>query len=297
MNNFYKGAFFSLLSAFGFALLPIFALYAYRGHISVTTLLFLRFSIAAVLFFLYVFAKYKGLVFHKKDLFYLFILGGICYNLQARFYFSSVKYIPASLAALFLYTYPLIVTGLSFLVDREKITGKMGVSIGISFIGLILILGTSIGTMNGFGILLALGAAFVYSVYIMLGNRVLKSTPSLVASAFVAFFSSIGVLIFGFFTDGLNFSFQPVVWLPILGLVFFSTVIAILFFFRGMELIGPAKASVISMMEPVFTVILSTIFLQDRLTSVQLIGGVFVLTGASFVMRSREQKRTPGMKS
>ena len=139
MNNFYKGAFFSLLSAFGFALLPIFALYAYRGHISVTTLLFFRFSIAAVLFFLYVFVKYKGLVFHKKDLLYLFILGGICYNLQARFYFSSVKYIPASLAALFLYTYPLIVTGLSFLVDREKITGKMGVSIGISFLGLILI--------------------------------------------------------------------------------------------------------------------------------------------------------------
>lgn len=53
MNNFYKGAFILVLSALGFSLLPIFALYAYKGNINITTLLAFRFSLAAVIFFIF----------------------------------------------------------------------------------------------------------------------------------------------------------------------------------------------------------------------------------------------------
>jgi len=288
------GAILLVLSSLGFGLLPIFALSAYKANISVTTLLFIRFSLASVLFFIYVFIKSKRINLNKRDLLSLFVLGGICYNLQSRFYFSSIKYIPSSLAALFLYTYPMIVTAITFFVDKEKITKKMGVSIGISFAGLIMILGTSIGKINGFGILLALGAAFVYSIYIVLGNRMLKRTPPNVTSAFIALFSAIGVLVLGLFTHDISFTFETAAWLPIIGIVLFSTVIAMLFFFHGMELLGPAKASIISMMAPVFTVILSTMLLHDHLTILQLIGGAVVLAGAMLVIWSREQHSKEG---
>jgi drug/metabolite transporter (DMT)-like permease len=291
MNNFYKGAVLSLLSALGFGLLPIFALFAYQGNISVTTLLLIRFSLTAVLLFIYVFIKFKRISLTKKDWLALLILGGICYTLQSRLYFTSVKYISSSLAVLLLYTYPIIVTALSFFLDKEKITMKMGVSLSISFAGLIMILGTSIGKVNGLGILMALGASFIYSTYIILGNRILKRMPPLVASAFIALFSAIGILILGSFTDGISFRFETTVWFPIVGLVLFSTVLAMLFFFRGMELLGPAKASIISMIEPVFTAIFSTILLSDHLTIFQLIGGAIVLTGSIFVIWSREQNK------
>jgi drug/metabolite transporter (DMT)-like permease len=285
----YKGALLVLLSALGFSLLPIFAIFAYRGGISITTLLLIRFSLAAVAFFIYVFAKFKRLDVSKKDLFFLFILGGICYNLQARCYFSAVKYIPSSLAALFLYTYPIIVTMLSFIIDKEKITGKIMISIMISFTGLVMILGASLGKINGIGILLAFGAALIYSVYIMIGNRVVKKIPPLVASSFVTLFSAIGVLIPGLLSGEINFHFETGTWFPIIGLVLCSTILAILFFFRGIELLGPAKASIISMMEPVFTVVFSTLLLSDKSTVIQLIGGATVLTGAILVIRLRQQ--------
>jgi drug/metabolite transporter (DMT)-like permease len=289
MNNFYKGAFILVLSALGFSLLPIFALYAYKGNINISTLLFFRFSLAAVIFFIYVFIKYKKLNINKKDILFLFILGGICYNLQARFYFTSVKYISASLAALFLYTFPVMVTILSFIIEKEKITKKLGVSICISFIGLIMILGTSIGKINGFGILMGLGAAFVYSIYIMIGNRMLKKIPPLITSAFVALFSSVTVLSTGLVMKDINFNFEKGVWFPILGLVLLSTVLAILTFFRGMEILGPTKASIISMLEPVFTVIFSTILLHEHMTMLQLIGGTAVLAGALFAVWSKNE--------
>lgn len=291
MDHQYKGILLVLLSALGFSLLPIFALFAYRGGINVTTLLLIRFSLAAVVFFIYVFAKFKRIEMNKKDLFFLFILGSICYTLQAGCYFSSIKYIPASLAALFLYTYPIIVTVLSVIIDKEKITGKIMTSIAISFIGLIMILGTSLSKINGFGILLAFGAAFIYAVYIVIGNRVVKKTPSLVASASVTLFSAVGILIFSLFTGGINFCFETGTWFPIIGLVLCSTVLAIFFFFRGMELLGPTKASIISMIEPVFTVVFSALLLADRPTILQLFGGTMVLTGALLVIRLQPQSK------
>jgi drug/metabolite transporter (DMT)-like permease len=289
MNDFRKGAALMVLSAVGFGLLPIFALFAYKGNISLTALLFLRFLFAAIILFIYIIIKYKRISVNKRDLLFFFILGGIGYNLQSRFYFSSVKYIPASLAALFLYTYPMAVTALSFIFDKEKITKKIGISISISFLGLIMILGTSIGNINYLGALLALGASLVYSIYIILGNRVLKRIPPIVTSAFIALSSSIGVIIIGAFTDDINFNFKAFTWLPLSGLVLFSTVVSMIFFFRGMELLGPTRASIISMTEPLFTVVLSTIILHDRLTIYQIIGGAAVLTGSMLVVWWSEQ--------
>jgi drug/metabolite transporter (DMT)-like permease len=292
MPKFYQGAMISLLSAFGFSLLPIFALFAYKANINVTTLLFLRFSFGALLFFAYGFIRSEKFKVNKKDLLALMMLGGIGYNLEARLYFSAVKYIPSSLATLLLYTYPMIVTALSFFVDHEKINWKTGISIVLSFSGLVMILGTSACKMNGLGILMALGAAFIYSVYIIIGNRVLKKTPPLVTSAFIALFSAVGVLATGILTEGVNFHFQTTAWFPIAGLVLFSTVIAMLFFFYGMELLGPTKTSIISITEPVFTIILSTIILHDRLTIFQFIGGAIVLAGSLLIIWAREKEKT-----
>jgi drug/metabolite transporter (DMT)-like permease len=290
MRKIYIGVFLLLLSALGFGLLPIFALYAYKGNITITTLLLIRFSTASVLLFIYVFIKYRKISLSKKDLFFLFILGAVGYNLQSRFYFSSVKYISPSLAALILYTYPMFVTGLSFFIDKEKITGKTAGAIGISFIGIVMILGTSFKSVDMLGILFALGASIVYSLYIILGNRVIKSIPSAITSAFICLFSAIAMLTVGLFTSDISFNFTTITWLPILGLALFSTVVAILFFFLGMELLGPSKASIISMTEPVFTVLFSVVLLQDILSAAQLVGGAIVLAGSMLVIWSKEPK-------
>lgn len=287
MNSFYKGAILLVLSALGFGVLFIFALHAYKGGVSVTTLLVIRFTLAAVLLFIYVFIKFKRVRISKRDLFFLFILGGICYNLQARFYFSSIQYISPSLTALFLYTYPMIVTVLCYFVDKERITTRIGISIGISFTGLVMILGTSIGKINSIGIFLALGASLVYSIYNVLGSRMLKSTSPLVTSAFIALFSSVGVIISGMITNDISFGFEVSSWFPILAIVLFSTVLAMIAFFHGLELVGPTKASIISMTEPVFTVIFSAIFIGDRLTFIQLIGGLLVISGAVLTVWSK----------
>jgi drug/metabolite transporter (DMT)-like permease len=287
MSNYSKGIILVLLSTISFGLMPVFVVFAYASGIETSTLLLLRFIFSTIFFFFYVIKKYKRIEIDRKALFSFFILGGICYTMQSRFYFSSLRYISPALATLFLYTYPALVSIFSAVLDKERLTGKVILSLLISLSGILLIVGTSWGKINIIGILFASGASFVYSFYIVYSNRVIKKTPAIVASAYIALFSAIGTFVLGSLTGGFNFSFSASAWLPIAGLALVSTVIAMSAFLKGMEYLGPTKTSIISLTESVFTVLFSVIFLKDFLTLYQIMGGVAVLIGAYIIIRSK----------
>ncbi|MBV1757445.1 MAG: DMT family transporter [Dethiosulfatibacter sp.] len=287
MSNYSKGVILVLISTISFGLMPVFVVFAYESGIETSTLLLLRFIFSTVFFFTYVFKKYKIIQIDAKALFSFFILGGICYTMQSRFYFSSLRYISPALATLFLYTYPAIVSVFSAFIDKERLTGKVILSLLISLSGILLIVGTSWGNINVIGILFSSGASLVYSFYIVYSSRVIKKTPAIVASAYIALFSTIGTFVLGTFSGGFNFSFTASAWLPIAGLALVSTVIAISSFLKGMEYLGPTKTSIISLTEAVFTVLFSVIFLHDFLTPYQIMGGAAVLLGAYIIVRNK----------
>jgi len=288
----WKGYALVLISATAFAFIPIFALHAYESGVTVTTLLFLRFAFAAIFFFLYLLIRVKQWKISIQHLVFLFLLGGICYTMQSSFYFSAVKYIPSSLAALLLYLNPIFVAILSFFVNKEKISKRIGSAIIISLLGMVLVLGAPAGNIQLVGVLLAVGSAVVYSIYIVAGNRVTEQVPPIVTSAYIALFAAISFLIFGTFTKTITFQFSEQGWLSIAATALISSVIAMISFFAGMNIIGPTKAAIISMVEPVITFILSTIFLQEIMSLWQIIGGLIVLAGAVLVVLAREEKES-----
>lgn len=273
-----------VLSAMGFGSMPIFAMFAYRGDITVPTLLFIRFSIAAVVLFVYAIIKYGIPKLAGKDFFYLFILGSVFYTMQSSFYLTSIKYIPASMAALILYIFPLVVAVMSAVFFKEKITLKVMAAMFVSFAGLILILGTSYADIDYRGALYALAAALVYSAYIVLGNKVVKNLPAPVMSAFITLFTAIGVFSYGSLTGQISFNFDRSVWVPVIGLALFATVFAMLAFFKGLDIVGPTKSSILSMAEPLFTIVLSAMLLGESLSVLQILGGIAVLAGAVLVI-------------
>lgn len=287
----YYGYFLILLSATAFGLMPIFAIYAYDHHVSVNTLLFLRFSFASIIFFSYILMKKKLVSISKKQILTFFLLGSVLYTLQSSFYFSSIKYIPASLAALILYLYPVFVAILSFFVNKEKLTKFIIISTIISLFGIILVLGSPTGHLNLLGILLALGAAVIYSIYIIIGGRVTLQVPPFITSAFIAMFAAISFLLVGLTTNTLQFHFSLVGWLSILCISIISSVISMASFFAGIKLVGPTKGAILSMIEPVITILFSTILLHENMKILQLLGGAIVLIGAALVVITSEKKK------
>lgn len=285
-----RGALLILASAIGFGLMPILAIYAYGGGANVTTLLLFRFSIAAVVLFGCALWSGAELRIDKRQVLFLALLGGVLYTLQASTYLSSVHYITPSLAALILYTYPVMVGTLDVLLGAEVFRSRILLAGAVSLGGVAMILGVSGSAVNGIGVLLALSAAGIYTSYIMIGNRVVKQLPPLVVSAYVSLFAGLTMLVFGVATHQLDFGLTPVAWWAILGIAGFSTVIGILAFFRGLELVGSTLASILSTAEPLVTALLSALLWGERLSPMQMLGGAAVLLGATLAVTTSQQE-------
>ncbi|MDO8685844.1 MAG: DMT family transporter [Clostridiales bacterium] len=284
MKKTYLGAALIVLSAFGYGLMPIFAVYAYNYNINVSTLLLFRFSTASVAFFVYIALKVKKISIGLKDVISFFILGGICFTAQASLFLNAVRFISPSLAELLLYTSPMFVSILSFAVFRERLRLKSILGMIVSFSGLVVITSASAGSINLSGMMLASIAAVVYSVYIVFGNYVVKQQMPIITSAFITLFAAFGILVTGLLSNDINFDFNPMALFPVAGIALFSTIIAIYAFFKGLEYLGATRSSILGMLEPIFTILFAYIMLHDVLTLYQFIGGGIVLGGAALVV-------------
>jgi drug/metabolite transporter (DMT)-like permease len=76
-------------------------------------------------------------------------------------------------------------------------------------------------------------------------------------------------------------------------MVTLSTILALGAFLAGMQRVGPTTASLLSTLEPVFTVLLAMIFLGEFLTTTQVVGGGLVLSAAVLLSTSRQHPAQP----
>jgi drug/metabolite transporter (DMT)-like permease len=288
VKKFYSGVYLIVLSAIGFGVMPIFALYAYQSSINVTTLLLIRFFLSTIIFFSFLWITGKKIKLTSSQILALFVLGGIFYTLQSTLYFTALRFISPSLTALLFYTYPIIVSLLSFLIANERLTKRHIFAIIMTTLGLILVLGMPSAKINLIGILLAFGAALVYSGYILLGDRLVQQVPAIISSGFVTFFATLSFLVICLSTQTFRFDFGMKAWFPMLGIILFSTIMAISTFFKGLELTGPTTASILSTLEPLVTIGFSIILFHERLTGYQLLGSLAVVSGAIIVVLAKK---------
>jgi drug/metabolite transporter (DMT)-like permease len=279
MNQQTTGALLIVASAAGFATLAIFIKFAYAAGANVITIVAVRFLIAAL--FLGLVLKMRGisLFVGKKMAIQLCLMGAIGYGSMSVLFATSLKYLPASLSSMLLYTYPALVSLLSFALGDEIFSLKKGLALAVCFVGLVLVLGVSYAELHPVGILLGLGSAVMYSCYIVIGNRLLKNVNPLVTTTYVCAAAATTFILIGLVTGDIILTLPLQGWLAILGIALFPTLIGILGFFAGMAHIGAANASIISTVEPLLTVILAAILLSETITLLQTIGGTLIISG------------------
>ncbi|MDQ0194459.1 DMT family transporter [Paenibacillus wynnii] len=284
MGKFMKGVIYAVISALGFGIMPIFAVKSYQNGLSVNTLLFLRFSLSSVIFFLFFRFKKTELKIQKRDLQLLFFLGGVLFTLLSMLHFESIRYISAPMAVLFLFSFPIFVCTFSFFANKERPQGNTLVFLLFSFVGMIFLLGISLKDMNLYGVALAIGAAIVYACFMIMGKKAASNVSAAVTSAFVTLFAAVGTLITGLLNQNIHFDFNPKAWIYIICIVFVSTIIAEMALFRSLELLSSTNVSIVSMIEPVFTAIFSILFLNEHVMIIQLTGGLIVLISLALLV-------------
>jgi len=274
------------ISAASFGTLAIFGRFLYADGLDTFTMLFLRFGIAALLMTVILFMR-KETFPRGKILLQLIGMGALGYVGQSFSYLTAIKYASAGLVALLLYLYPMFVFILSVIVLRERVTWVKVFALVLALTGTALTVDPAGGQF--WGILLAICAASIYSVYIIVGTNVMKHVSPVQSSMVI--FASAGAVYGGLMAvNGVHLPASGSGWLGIIGIVLIATVIPVATFLAGLERIGPTNAAMLSTLEPIVTVLLAAWIFDERLKPIVMLGGGLILVAVLWLTRAEVEK-------
>lgn len=282
-----------LASATGFGSLAILAKLGYTQGLGSEQALAFRFLLAAVGMVALAFLLGQNpLRLERRRLMLLLAMGAFGYCAQSLTYFIALRSLPASLVVLIAYIYPSLVVAAGWLFLRRAVSSKHLVALAASFVGLVMLVGGAHFQL-AWAVVLAVASPVIYTAYILVGERVMGSVPALAASAVIITGAAIAFCVLAAIGNELAFPRTAGGWAVVIGLAVFPTMLAISLFLAGLPRVGAARAALLSTWEPVVTVALAVILLGDRLSLVQVLGGVLVLVAVVVVQGAQLWKAGP----
>jgi drug/metabolite transporter (DMT)-like permease len=245
------------------------------------------------------------------------LLLGALYVANSYAFIASLQVVSISLASIIAYLYPAIVAVMATRLVRRLEGGRAWLALGLSIAGVALTVGGIPEGESPplWGLALAFANPLIYATWIVLQSRLAGDRPRVkprvtttpatasdVGSATVpippgdaetaidapdpspaaALMTSATAGVYAVLLLASGGSLSPLdvptsVWVPLLGLGLVATAIAIQTFYAGVKRVGGARASLISTVEPVYTVVLAVILFGEHLTPMQIVGGVVVI--------------------
>ena len=210
----------------------------------------------------------------------LLLLSGAAMGVNWILLFEAFNYTSVSVATLSYYFAPVIVTVVSPLLFREKLTGRQIVCFVVSTLGLVLITGVSglgEGSSDLTGILFGLGAAVFYAAVILL-NKFIRGVEGL-HRTLLQFIAAIVTLVpYVALTSGVTLGGMDAsgwVCLLIVGLV--HTGLAYVLYFPSLKELPGQKAAILSYIDPLVAVLVSVLILREPMNAWQWVGGAMIL--------------------
>jgi len=299
-----------------FASGSIFATLSYAEGLDWLTLLGWRFLIGAGLAWIWVAlsptrrASVRGL--SRRQLAVTLALGAI-YTGNAGTYYAGIETIPASLAGVIVYIYPVFVALLSLRFATRLPGRRPWFALVLAVVGIVLALG-GVGVSADLpvgGILLILSSAAIYSVWIVLsarlsgerrdrlGSDVPANAPAARdAAGTTAVMMSATAVVFAAMAAVAGEPLDPRVvptaaWPYLLGIGLLASFLAIQTLYAGARRIGAAQAALVSTIEPVFIVVLSFLILDQTLAPIQLVGAGLILIGVIIAQTAPRPRGAP----
>ena len=134
-----------------------------------------------------------------------------------------------------------------------------------------------------------LGAMLCWAVYSIIGKQLLKTMTPITAVTYASIAGTLILAPLALYSCDLSLltRLPCTIWLALLYLAIPGTVVALLFFYQGIESIGVVKAGIFINLIPVSTLLLSIPLLGERFSSSTLIGTAMVILGVFTVNRER----------
>lgn len=217
------------------------------------------------------------------------VLGAIAFN---TLIYVGLQYTAATNGVLFNSISPVLIILLSWVISRERISKLQACGVVLSLCGVLVIVARGDGaTLAAFhfnrGDLWLITAMVLWAVYTIVLHRrppALSATGFLTAMLLLSLPFLLPFYLWEFSQRG-GFTLTPA---TVAALAYYGTIpsiVAYLFWNRGVAQVGPNKAGLFVHLMPLFGAILSVIFLGERLYAYHYAGAVFIFSGIYLTTR------------
>lgn len=287
-----NGYLFIILSAIGYAALPIFIKQGYNLGLTIDVILTIRFLVATIFLAFIMFMGRKGFHSHKAFMPHLLIQGLLFFG-SAYCYTLSIKYMTATITNILLYTYPMMVVIMSALIFKEKISLVKWITLLTAFTGCLMVIDViniNSQQISWLGVLYGIGSAVFYAIYNINGQYLSDKLEPVTISTYTSLVCLLATMVVYSPSNVLTGYTNLSMWIVGLGTAIICTVMPLLCYQEGLALLGATRSSILSTIEPVLTTILAGIILGESLTISQLGGGILIILGVMILKLDKLKK-------
>ena len=271
-----KGYIYTALSAIIFGLMPLLTkIIIARGATSLTIPFFRVFYVTIVLFFV---LKIKKIDLHleKRDLLSAILTSIFGSGLTIIILNESYNYVDTGIATSLHFLYPLFVAILCCFFYGEKIKKKQIISLSFALVGIICFMSKGNGSL--FGYFLAIASGLTYAFYLVkMDKSGLVKMNALKLSFYLALFTTIEIFTMNLYMQEVVFKMDALSYGLLLVLALSSSFLATVLLQKGVLLLGSTRASFICLLEPVTSMIVGILWLNEALTFNKGLGGLAII--------------------
>lgn len=212
-------------------------------------------------------------------------------------YFAAIQTIPVSTALLVEFLAPLLLVGFAWASTRRTPRPTVLAGSALAVAGLVLVIGPgALQAVDPVGLAFAFTAAIGCAVYFVIAARpsdglppvALASSGLVLGGLVLALLGASGLLPFtATFTDLALFGSTVPWWVPLLIVAVVGTALAYAAGITASAALGSRLASFVGLLEVAFASLFAWLLLGERLTPLQLLGGLLILGGIAAVRAER----------
>jgi len=265
-----------VLSSCAFGSLSTLTVLITRAGMPLLPAMLWRYLIAAAILFVAL-RRQHGLIIARKDALRLMLIGGIAQSTITFLSLHALNYLPVGPLAFLFYTYPAWVALISALLGRERLTVSRIVALAIAMTGIVVMVGLpGSGSLNRLGVILALGTAILYALYLPVLHRAQEGVPAFVSSFYLIAGVFIAFLLASTITREVQLPQTLSLWSYVILLAVWSTIVAFASLVAGLRVLGPVRTSIVATIEPFWTAVLGSVLLGEIVTRNTIAGGMLI---------------------
>lgn len=197
---------------------------------------------------------------------------------------GAIEYISIGLAAVLFFTFPPLIAVLQALVAKEPPGLAKSFALAVSFSGLALMLGVSLGSADPRGLALGLGAGLCIAWNIFWTGRRVPHLDGVVAAFHMGVVALVVMVSVSLLSGKVSLPSTTTGWVGLACVAGLQT-LSMPLFYLALPRIGSLKVGMLSNVQPVFSIILAYLVFGELMSVAQLTGGGMVLAGIWLMQR------------